>query len=157
MKLTLVDFGFATRYMDHKTNEHKPQKQINCFRGNLLFSSKNLLEFQQPSRRDDMISFFFMMVYLLNKCNFPGIDWLETASYNWKQNFLMVKELKTKNDLISFCKGESALFLDIAMEIQKLEYTSKPNYDKIRYLLNELIHKEKKIEFESRFKTISEF
>ena len=36
------------------------------FQGNLLFSSVSQMKFLKTSRRDDFISLFYMIVYLLN-------------------------------------------------------------------------------------------
>jgi len=73
--LTLVDFGFASRYINKQTGEHEPVSKVSCFRGNLLFSSKYKMQFDRTSRRDDIISLFYLMVYLLNQGNMPGINW----------------------------------------------------------------------------------
>ena len=44
------------------------------FQGNILFASLNQMEFRQTSRRDDLISLFFLLVYLLNRGDIRGID-----------------------------------------------------------------------------------
>jgi len=42
----LIDFGFATRYVNHKTGLHKELLGTENFSGNLLFSSLNQLQFK---------------------------------------------------------------------------------------------------------------
>ena len=96
-KLTIVDFGFATKYLTKtqgaksdpasepaqttQTTEtqtpcsnHIEKKKLNTFRGNIIFSSANHLNFQTTSRRDDLISLFYLMVFMLKRGNMPGID-----------------------------------------------------------------------------------
>ena len=38
-------------------------KQVN-FKGNLMFSSSHAMDFKTTSRRDDVISLFYFLVYL---------------------------------------------------------------------------------------------
>ena len=69
--VNLVDFGFSTKYLD-KDGKHLPQRDLESFRGNMLFASSNQFEFKSTSRRDDLISLLYLMVYLLNK----DLPWL---------------------------------------------------------------------------------
>ena len=39
--VNLIDFGFATRYVDKKTKEHLDKEEVNVFRGNMVFASLN--------------------------------------------------------------------------------------------------------------------
>ena len=39
--INLVDFGFASTYLDKNTNTHLPKMPIQTFRGNLIFASLN--------------------------------------------------------------------------------------------------------------------
>lgn len=39
VSVNLIDFGMVSKYMDRKTGEHLQQKNLDCFYGNLLFSS----------------------------------------------------------------------------------------------------------------------
>lgn len=77
--LNLVDFNLTSSYIDKKTGNHVPPKEIGTFKGNMLFASANLLSLNRSSRRDDMISIFFLLVYLLNKGTIPGIPYRKTA------------------------------------------------------------------------------
>lgn len=64
-QIHLIDFGFSERFMDENGN-HKPQAQSNVFRGNLSFATLNQFEFRSTSRKDDIISLCYLMIYLLN-------------------------------------------------------------------------------------------
>jgi hypothetical protein len=46
---------------------------MESFKGSLLFSSINQLNFLKTSRRDDMMSMFYLLIYLLHRGNMPGI------------------------------------------------------------------------------------
>ena len=64
--ITLIDFGFATEYHDGATQKHMKKQYVDAFRGNLLFSSLNQLKFYSTSRRDDLISLFYFLAYLVH-------------------------------------------------------------------------------------------
>lgn len=59
----LIDFGISTRFEDAKGN-HIRMTKTSSFAGNPLFASKNVWKRQPLSRRDDLISLFYILVYL---------------------------------------------------------------------------------------------
>ena len=71
-KINIIDFGYATPYLNSETNEHFEKKRLDTFRGNMEFSSLNQMKFYSTSRRDDLISLFYLMVYLLKRGIIPG-------------------------------------------------------------------------------------
>lgn len=71
--IILINFGSATRYLKKDTGQHKSKKKTNELRGNVLFASPNQLNFKTTSRRDDLISLYYFMVYLLNGGSIPGV------------------------------------------------------------------------------------
>lgn len=40
-KVNIIDFDFATTYVDHKTLKHKTKKKTDVFLGSMIFSSSN--------------------------------------------------------------------------------------------------------------------
>ena len=73
--LNIVDYGFASPYVDEKTKRHIAKGEVAEFRGNIVFSSLNQLKFQETSRRDDIISLFYLLIDLLHDCKMPGIPY----------------------------------------------------------------------------------
>ena len=66
-KVFLIDFGFAAKFIKDKSGEHiESNETTDMFQGNLLFSSVTQMKFLKTSRKDDMISLFYMIAYLLN-------------------------------------------------------------------------------------------
>jgi len=64
--LHLVDFGFATRFINKSTGLHIEEDEVETFRGNMIFGSLNQLNFMTTTRRDDLISLCYMTIYMLN-------------------------------------------------------------------------------------------
>ena len=64
-KLYLIDFGISSRYLDSK-GSHLPFKEDVPFKGNVIFSSKNAFAQVSLSRRDDLISLVYFLIFCAN-------------------------------------------------------------------------------------------
>lgn len=83
-----MDFGFADTYINQKTGEHiKEKEDVDTFQGNMMFASIDQMDFYKTSRRDDIISLFYLIVNLLNNGKFVS---------GGKKQSLLVKVLKNQ-------------------------------------------------------------
>ena len=73
-EIILIDFGFAAKFIDSNGHHISEQNEVNTFKGNMLFSSINQMEFRVTSRRDDMISLCYLLMYCLNEFEVPCFD-----------------------------------------------------------------------------------
>ena len=62
--LHLIDFGISRRYLDDD-GIHVDQKPVGNFEGSLLFASRTAFEKTNQSRRDDLITMVYMLIYFL--------------------------------------------------------------------------------------------
>lgn len=66
-KVYLIDFGFAQKYVKKDGKEHISDKEIvPVFQGNIIFASPRQMAFVKTSRKDDLISLFYMLIFMLN-------------------------------------------------------------------------------------------
>ena len=65
-KLTLIDFGLCDRFITESGKHHSSSEEVQDFKGNLIFASARQLKFLKSSRKDDLLSLGYMLVYLLN-------------------------------------------------------------------------------------------
>ena len=65
-KLYLIDFGLSKRYFDENGN-HYPKVSRRIFTGNFMFASLNQVRCNTQSRRDDIESALYLLIYLINK------------------------------------------------------------------------------------------
>ena len=83
VKATLIDFGFAKKFVD-SNNNHIEQSEIDMFQGNLVYSSYSQMNFESTSRKDDLISIFYLLATMMNSNKFPcspsGFDPLKENS-----------------------------------------------------------------------------
>lgn len=64
-KINLIDFGLAQKYVD-ENGQHIPKTKLTCFQGNLIFASKHCFNLTTHSRRDDLISLSYLLLYLID-------------------------------------------------------------------------------------------
>ena len=67
-KLYLIDFGISEKFK-LENGVHRRKIKEPHFRGNLIFSSINSMFGYTPSRRDDLQSLFYMLIYFMTGKN----------------------------------------------------------------------------------------
>lgn len=133
--LHLVDFGFATSFIEKQSGLHIQHDEVETFRGNMIFGSLNQLNFQKTSRRDDLISLLYMLVYMLNNGKLTGID-LETQMIN-TEAFKLARKAKQIHTLDTLCCGNAHILKSFAHEVLNLKFKEQPNYKRFDKMLVE--------------------
>lgn len=64
-KIKIIDFGLAKKYT-LPNGKHIPMKKEQVFSGNMIFASKNAFNMRTQSRRDDLISLCYFLLYLVD-------------------------------------------------------------------------------------------
>jgi len=68
--MVLIDYGYASKYLN-KDGVHYNKKSMDNFKGNMLFSGLDGLNFIHPSRRSDIHSIGYLIIYMLNNLEMP--------------------------------------------------------------------------------------
>lgn len=75
--IRLIDFGLCTDYLD-SSGRHIEMTNQSTFHGNMAMGSVNAMNFKSVSRRDDLISLTYLLVYMiqgnLNMLNVSHLD-----------------------------------------------------------------------------------
>ncbi|KAJ5069523.1 tau-tubulin kinase 1 [Anaeramoeba ignava] len=129
--LVLIDFGLARSYITHEGELRKPRKKIG-FRGTARYASINSHDNTELSRRDDMWSFFYVMIEFL-KGNLP---WRKVKDQK------QIGFLKKKYNTMEIVKDLPNEFATIMEHIQSLKYEDEPDYNMIRNVLAGLFAKQ---------------
>ena len=139
--INLVDYGFASKYLvrDSETGRkmHQQKKREEKFRGNMLFASTNQMQFYSTSRRDDVISLSYLLVYLIRDFELPGVD-LKTLTLGEMQLFNGIAQAKADNTLGDLCNGKSEELCHFVNEVFKYRYADRPDYAKLDKELTKL-------------------
>lgn len=129
----LIDMGFATRWRDKKTGKHLKQKDVDFFRGNPTFCSLNQLLFYSTSRKDDLISLMYLLIYFLRKGNLPEINEKEHKEINFS-NLEKMTKIKTRftAKYLTHKIKETVRLRPLVSSILRLEYDETPDYNAYR-------------------------
>ena len=114
-RIYIIDFGLCKSYMNN--DEHNPIKKINNLIGSLTYASINTHNCIELSRRDDMESLGYMLVFFY----LGTLPWQELTS----ENIDIIQKLKqdiTSNDKIP------QILVNYIKYVRSLEYEEKPNY-----------------------------
>lgn len=136
--LYMIDFGLAEQYRSSKTHLQLPFKTEEGFTGTRTYSSIFAMLECRQSRKDDMESFGYILLYLL-KGSLPwGRLEIEDEEEKWKQTLQMKLFLNVKESF----KGFPSQFEEIFNYVRGLLYIEDPNYNYIRSLLNEIANEQ---------------
>jgi serine/threonine protein kinase len=139
-KLFLIDFGLAITYinsdMQHKEYEHKTQ-----FTGTGRYSSLTNHQGIQQSRRDDLESIGYMLIYFLKgKLPWQNIPPLKPKNKMEKlQKLKNIHKKKESCDINELCEGCPSEFKQYIIYCRKLGYKEKPDYSYIRQLFRKVM------------------
>lgn len=135
----LIDFGLSISYINNKTMQHRDYEHKHQFTGSFRYSSINNHKGIQQSRRDDLESICYMMIYfykgILPWQNIPAEDKREKL----KKTYQRKKDVSI-DELCSECPKE---FKQIVSYCRKLGYKETPDYSYIQYLLKKIKKKYK--------------
>lgn len=90
-KLHLIDFGLTQTFVD-ENGEHIKKCYMKNFSGNFIFSSLNSCRGFNKSRRDDIESIFYILIFMLNNQYLPWCDLLRKDSTEQPDLRLLLKK-----------------------------------------------------------------
>jgi hypothetical protein len=109
------------------------------FFGNFLFASVNAFRFKTQSRRDDLISLCYMLVYMVDG-SLPFLNdnagMMPRVPLTKREEFLKVKKIKIDLTAAKLCQSSaSKMFKPFVEKVFALRYDEEPNYSKLSFML----------------------
>ena len=130
----IIDFGLSKRFREEKTNIHIPYRDGKSLTGTARFASINTHLGIEQSRRDDLESLGYVMVYFLR----GSLPWQGLKAKTPCEKYNKMMKTKMQTSIENLCK-------DYPNEIQKfLHYTrdlmfdEKPDYKYLHKLLKDI-------------------
>jgi len=137
-KIFLIDFGLSKPFLD-ETGSHITMVEKKGLVGTARYASINAHNGNELSRRDDLESLIYVLVYLANGTlpwqNIPG----DTRDLKYV-NILKVKEKTTEEDL---CEGLPLEFSISLKYIKSLHFEETPNYKFLKGLFVTMMESKK--------------
>lgn len=137
-QVNVIDFGLAKKYRDPKTHLHIPYRENKNLTGTARYTSINTHLGVEQSRRDDLESLGYVLMYFLR----GSLPWqgLKAATKKQKYDRIMEKKMTTPTDIL--CRGfpnEFAIYLNYC---RSLRFDDKPDYSYLRKLFRDLFVRE---------------
>ena len=133
----LIDFGLAKRYREEYTNFHIPLRQNIKLTGTIRYASCNALNKKELSRRDDMESIGYMLIYLLK----GSLPWQGLKIKQKSEKYSKIKELKMSLEPEKLCEDLPDEFKEYIESVKNLEFEEEPDYGRYINMFTELFKK----------------
>ena len=131
----VVDFGLCKKYRSSKTGKHLLPKLTGKFSGTLIYASSNVLKGKESSRRDDLISLGYMLIYLLKR----DIPWNSSFKDLNKEKYYNLIYLKDTNSNGELFKGLPDELIEYIKYSRSLKFEQDPDYTHLRSLFKKIL------------------
>ena len=131
----LIDFGLAKKYRNSSTLIHYPLINKKRLTGTPRYASINALKGFEQSRRDDLESLGYVLIYFLR----GDLPWQNVLAKTKDERNKKILEKKIEISSSKLCEGFPIQFVKFLNYVKNLQYTEKPDYNMLRNLLNDIM------------------
>ncbi len=131
----IIDFGLSTKYISSKTNNHIKFTNIGKFTGTLRFASPNALRGGQQSRKDDLISIGYMIIYFMKKV----LPWQLIKARNMKERHILIYKMKKAYSPEKLCHSLPKQMTEYMNYVQNLSFDQNPSYKYLQNLFKSIL------------------
>ena len=135
--LYLLDFGLAKKFRENDNSKHFPFIKGKKLTGTARYASVNALNGDTQSRRDDLESVGYVLLYFL-KWKLP---WQSLMIKNKEERYHKIMEIKRDISTCELCQGCPEEFQKYFDYVRKLEYEEDPDYNMIKSLFINILEK----------------
>lgn len=129
----LVDFGLSKRYKNSKNHQHIPYREGRMLVGTARYVSINTHLGIEQSRRDDLESIGYVLVFFLK----GSLPWQGLKVGNDKYQRIMDKKLQIPTEIL--CYGLPDEIVHYLNYVKSLRFEDRPDYDYLRSLFIKLL------------------
>lgn len=129
----MIDFGLTKRYKNEQ-NVHTKMSTGKKLVGTARYASINSHNGIELSRRDDLESLLYLMVYFMKGC----LPWQGLPGRTREEKYEIIKQRKISTTPRALCANMPIEFVYFLDHVRSLEFKEKPNYKYLRSLLTTL-------------------
>jgi len=134
----IIDFGLAKKYRDARTHQHIPYRENKNLTGTARYASINTHLGIEQSRRDDMESLGYILMYFVQ----GTLPWQGLRAATKQQKYERISEKKMSTPIDVLCKGAPCEFATYLNYCRSLRFEEKPDYSYLRQLFRNLFHRQ---------------
>ena len=127
-KLYILDFGLAKKYRSSRTLVQYPYVKKKKLTGTARYASIHALEAYEQSRRDDLESVGYVLMYFLR----GNLPWQGLKVRSKEDRYKKILEKKKETSSQDLCKEFPHEFFEYVDYTKNLEYEENPDYDFLR-------------------------
>ena len=134
----LIDFGLSCYYLESGIgSKHYKIKNNLSFVGTLRYASLNSHKGIRQSRRDDLESMIYILIYFLK----GKLPWQDVKAKQKEERHKLITEIKSKVTIESLCENTPKEFAELLTYVKNLEFEETPLYTKFYAFFHNLIEK----------------
>ncbi|CAJ2628145.1 unnamed protein product [Trifolium pratense] len=134
----IIDYGLAKKYRDLHTHKHIPYRENKNLTGTARYASVNTHLGVEQSRRDDLESLGYVLMYFLR----GSLPWQGLKAGNKKQKYDKISEKKMLTPIEVLCKSHPLEFTSFFHYCRSLRFEDKPDYSYLKRLFRDLFIRE---------------
>ncbi|KAL6503514.1 Casein kinase 1-like protein 11 [Orobanche gracilis] len=134
----VIDYGLAKKYRDLQTHKHIPYRENKNLTGTARYASVNTHLGVEQSRRDDLESLGYVLMYFLR----GSLPWQGLKAGTKKQKYDRISEKKMLTPVEVLCKSYPSEFISFFHYCRSLRFDDKPAYSYLKRLFRDLFIRE---------------
>ncbi|XP_011091295.1 casein kinase 1-like protein 11 isoform X2 [Sesamum indicum] len=134
----IIDYGLAKKYRDLQTHKHIPYRENKNLTGTARYASVNTHLGVEQSRRDDLESLGYVLMYFLR----GSLPWQGLKAGTKKQKYDKISEKKMLTPIEVLCKSYPSEFISYFHYCRSLRFDDKPDYSYLKRLFRDLFIRE---------------
>ncbi|GMQ06085.1 hypothetical protein CsSME_00050806 [Camellia sinensis var. sinensis] len=134
----IIDFGLAKKYRDTTTHQHIPYRENKNLTGTARYASMNTHLGIEQSRRDDLESLGYVLMYFLR----GSLPWQGLKAGTKKQKYEKISERKVSTSIEALCRGYPTEFASYFHYCRSLRFDDKPDYSYLKRIFRDLFIRE---------------
>jgi casein kinase 1 len=137
-QIYIIDFGLAKRYRDPRTHRHIAYVEGKSLTGTARYASINTHLGIEQSRRDDLESLGYVLMYF----NRGQLPWQGLKANTKKEKYNRIAEKKMSTPVEILCKHFPTEFATYLNYCRALRFDDKPDYAYLRRLFRDLFFRQ---------------
>ncbi|CAK9177135.1 unnamed protein product [Ilex paraguariensis] len=134
----IIDFGLAKKYRDSSTHQHIPYRENKNLTGTARYASMNTHLGIEQSRRDDLESLGYVLMYFLR----GSLPWQGLKAGTKKQKYEKISERKVSTSIEALCRGYPSEVASYFHYCRSLRFEDKPDYAYLKRIFRDLFIRE---------------